>query len=84
MDRAILIIRNPLECFLSEVNRSFITPFECFKYAPIEVFDFYKDLDDLFFNDMFPLWKLFHQRILTRWKKPLLVVEYHRLNARFM
>jgi len=72
---------NPLECFLSEVNRNFITPFEYFKYAPIEAFDHYKNLDDLFFIHMFPLWKLFHQRILTRFKKPLLVVEYHRLKS---
>ena len=81
MDRAILIIRNPLECFLSEVNRNLIAPFEYFKYAPIEAFDHYKDLDDLFFNNMFPLWSTFHRRILTRFKKPLLVVEYQRLKT---
>ena len=81
VDRAILIVRNPLECFLSEVNRNLITPFEYFKYAPIEAFDYYTDLDNLFFNDMLPLWTLFHQRILTRFKKPLLVIEYQKLKT---
>ena len=81
MDRAILIIRNPLECFLSEVNRNLVSPFEYFNYAPIEAFDQYQDLDDLFHSNMFHVWKIFHQRILTYFKKPLLIVEYKNLKT---
>ena len=63
------------------MNRNLISPFEYFKYAPIEAFDHYEDLDDLFFNNMFPLWTTFHRRILSRFKKPLLLVEYQKLKT---
>ena len=56
------MIRNPLESFLSEVNRGLISPFEYFQYAPIEAFDHYKDLDNYLFNTMFPLWIAFHRQ----------------------
>ena len=81
VERAILVIRRPLECFFSEMNRQLSSPYEYLTFAPIEAFDSQKDLDDLFLNDMFPKWKLFHTRILREYKKPLLIVEYKNLKG---
>ena len=68
------MIRNPLECFLSEINRMIVK--SCLEYAPIKKIEEIKDLDTLFYKKMYPRWMSFHQRILDEYENPLLLIEY--------
>ena len=75
-EKAILIIRNPLDCFIAEYNRVLQNNFE---YAPLRKWNEIEDIDDFFFNYMFPKWMELHENIIKNFKNPLHVVEYESL-----
>ena len=77
IQRAVLIVRNPLNCFMSELNRMLVG--SCLKYAPLEKVNKIKDLNSLFFEKMFPAWMSFHHKILHEFHRPLLLIEYEEL-----
>ena len=77
-DRAILLIRNPLDAFIAEFNRDFtrsntaIVPIE--KWLELDVYDIYE-------NQLLRYWKKFHQQILDEYKNELILVEYEALKS---
>ena len=77
-DRAILLIRNPLDASIAEFNRDFtksntaIVPIE--KWLEIDVYDVYE-------NQLLTYWKKFHQQILDKYKNELILVEYEALKT---
>ena len=75
-DRAILLIRNPLDSFISEFNRLLRNSFE---NAPIDEWNLIQDLDSRFLNKMYPKWHEFHENILVNFTKPLLIIEHNSL-----
>lgn len=75
-ERAILLIRNPLDSFISEFNRLLRNSFE---NAPIEDWNQIQDLDSRFLNKMYPRWHEFHENILVNFTKPLLIIEHNSL-----
>ena len=75
-EKGILIIRNPLDCFIAEYNRVLQNHFE---YAPLRKWNEIEDIDDFFFNYMFPKWMELHENIIKTYKNPLHVVEYESL-----
>ena len=75
-EKGILIIRNPLDCFIAEYNRVLQNHFE---YAPLRKWNEIEDIDEFFFNYMFPKWMELHENIIKTYKNPLHVVEYESL-----
>ena len=75
-EKGILIIRNPLDCFIAEYNRVLQNNFE---YAPLRKWNEIENVDDFFYNYMFPKWMELHNNIIKNFKNPLHVVEYESL-----
>ena len=77
-DRAILLIRNPLDAFIAEFNRDFtksntaIVPIE--KWLEIDIYDSYE-------NQFLTFWKKFHKQIIDEYKNELILVEYEALKS---
>ena len=80
-ERAILLLRNPLNAIVSYFND--YHTHDKNGYASLEV---YKE-DNIFTKEAFirfEEWKHFHDMVLQNYKKPLLVIQYEQLKSNYL